>query len=260
MIKNLYRHRQYLFGSFWADFRYRYAGTALGIFWFIVNPLLDAFIYTVIFSQLMQLRTGGGRGISYTIFLLAGLFPWLTFSRIITVGSNSLNAGALYLRRLAIPPGIFIAKDVLVSLFSFFIYILVLIPINLFLGHLPSWHLILIPAVAILFAVMGFGMSLILGHLRVFFPDIAEVLPALMQLWRWTLPINFSQEIFPEWLRAIMQFNPPYYFILSFRSIIIDREMPQPVNWIYMMIWALLFFVLGSVVTRLLESDIRDQM
>lgn len=260
MIKDLFTHRRYLFGSFWAEFRYRYAGTALGIFWFIVDPLLDALIYTVVFTQLAGIRTGGGKGIDYAVFLMAALFPWLTFSRIITFGSNSLNAGSLYLRRLAIPPSIFIAKDTLVSLLSLLIYMIVLMLINPLLGHSLSWNLIFIPFVAILLALLGFGMSLILGHLRVFFPDVGEILQPLTQLWRWTLPINYSYDILPDWLRRIMQFNPPYLFIKSFRDIIVDRTAPSPITWVYMLAWVVFFFVIGSTVARLLESDVKDQM
>src|SRR5574339_672087 len=227
MIKDLFIHRRYLFGSFWTEFRYRYSGTALGFFWFIVNPLLDALIYTIVFSQLIGLRTGGGQGTTYAIFLIAALFPWLTFSRIITEGSNSLNTNSIYVRRLAVPPSIFIAKDTLVSLLSLMIYLAVLLPINLILGHHLSWSLLFIPPLAALLALLGFGISLILGHLRVFFPDVGEILPALVNLWRWTLPINYSYDIFPDWLRRIMQFNPPYLFIKSFRDIIVGYEVPS---------------------------------
>jgi len=260
MIKSLFVHRRYLFGSFWAEFRYRYAGTTLGIFWFIVDPLLDAIIYTVVFSQLIGFRTGGGRGIDYAIFLTAALFPWLTFARIITIGSNSLETGALYLRRLAIPPSIFIAKDTLVSLFSLFIYMAILIPFNLILGHPLTWNLLFIPPLAVMIALLAFGMTLIFGHLRVLFPDVGEVLPALVNLWRWTLPINYSYSIFPSWLRQIMQFNPPYLFIKSFRDIIVDGNAPLPMTWVYMLAWVTLFFVIGSTTARLLESDVKDQM
>lgn len=261
MIKDLFIHRRYLFGSFWAEFRYRYSGTALGIFWFIVDPLLDALIYTVVFSQLLGFRSGGGNGIDYAIFLIAALFPWLTFSRIITQGSNSLNTGALYLRRLPIPPSIFIAKDTLVSLMSLMIYMVVLLPINLILGHKMAWNLLLfIPLLSVLLALLGFGITLILGHLRVIFPDVGEILPALVNLWRWTLPINYSLSILPDWLRTILQFNPPYLFIKSFRDIIVERTAPSLITWVYMLAWVVFFYIIGSTVARLLESDVKDRM
>ena len=53
MLRNLYDYRRYIFGSFWMDLRYRYSGTALGFFWFIITPLLEVLIYAVVFSQIV---------------------------------------------------------------------------------------------------------------------------------------------------------------------------------------------------------------
>ena len=260
MLKNLFTHRRYLLGSFWADFRFRYAGTALGLFWFIINPLLEAAIYSVIFTYLIGIRTGGTRGVSYTLFLLTGLFPWLTFSQIITRGSNSLYSESVYLRRLPIPSDVFVAKDALVSMLSLLIYMVVLIPLNLLFKNALSWNLLILPVLVFLITALGFGISLILAHLRVFFPDIGEVLAVLVQLWRWTLPINYSLDIFPDWLRSIMLFNPPYYFITSFRDVLIDRKIPSIESWLYMSLWVLLFGLLGSFVARRLGSEVKDLM
>lgn len=260
MIKNLYLHRRYLLGSFWADFRYRYAGTALGLFWFIINPLLEALVYTVVFSQLVGFRSGGTRGVAYTLFLITGLFPWLTFSQTITRVSNSLNAESTYLRRLPIPSDVFVAKGALVSTFSLLVYMVVLIPINLLFGNSLSWTWFLLPVLVFLIGALGFGISLILAHLRVFFPDVGEILGVLVHLWRWTLPINYSIDIFPDWLRSLIVYNPPYYFISSFRDLIIDKQLPPAVAWLHMAGWTLIFLTLGSIISKRLGADVKDQL
>jgi len=260
MLKNLYNHRRYLLGSFWADFRYRYAGTALGLFWFIINPLLEALIYTVVFSQLLGLRTAGTRGVAYTLFLITGLFPWLAFSQTVTRVSNSLNAESTYLRRLPIPSDVFVAKGALVSTFSLLVYMVVLIPINLLFGNSLSWTWLLIPVLVLFIGTLGFGISLILAHLRVFFPDIGEILGVLVQLWRWTLPINYSIDIFPTWLQSLIVYNPPYYFITSFRDVIIDQKIPSVVAWVNMFVWTLVLLVFGSIISKRLGADVKDQL
>ena len=261
MLKNLYHHRYYLLGSFWTDFRFRYAGTALGLFWFIVNPLLEALLYSIVFSYLIGARSGGTRGVSYTLFLLVGLFPWFAFTHIITRGSNSLNISALYLRRLAISTDVFIAREALISMFSLFIYILILIPVNLIFDNALSWNILVVPALIFLFIAMGFGISLTLAHLRVFFPDVGEVLGVMVQLWRWTLPINYSYDIFPDILRSILiLFNPPYYFITSFRDVFLERRLPSPEAWLHMIAWVLFFGMIGSFVSNRLGAEVKDQM
>ncbi|MDD2921816.1 MAG: hypothetical protein PHQ36_05965, partial [Anaerolineales bacterium] len=144
MLKNLYVYRRYMFGSFWADFRFRYAGTVLGVFWFVVNPLLEAALYTVVFSQLLGARVSS-TGVPYILFLLTGLFPWMAFSQLINHGSNSLNAAAVYLRRLPIPSDVYVAKDALISMVSLAIYLIVMIPISLLFHGKLSWYLLVLP-------------------------------------------------------------------------------------------------------------------
>lgn len=260
MFKNLFFHRRFLFGSFWTEFRFRYAGSALGIFWFIVNPLLEAAIYSFVFSYLVGLRTSGAHGGSYTIFLLVGLFPWLAFSVMITQGSNSLNSASLFLRRLSVSTDVFVAKESLIAMLSLFIYVLVLVPINWWMGNPPTWSMLVLPVLVFLFIALGFGMTLILAHLRVFFPDVGEILGVLVQLWRWTLPINYSIDILPAWARALMKYNPPYFFITSFRDVFLDGRLPSWEAWGHMLGWVVIFVGIGSLVAGRLGAEVKDLM
>jgi lipopolysaccharide transport system permease protein len=260
MLKNLYAHRRFLFGSFWTEFRFRYAGSALGIFWFIVNPLLEAAIYSFVFTYLIGLRSGGARGGSYTLFLLIGLFPWLAFSTMLTQGSNSLNTASIFLRRLSVSTDVYVAKESLIAMLSLAIYEVILIPISLLLGGSLSWSMLILPVIIFLFVALGFGMSLALSHLRVFFPDVGEILGVLVQLWRWTLPINYAVDLLPEWARSIMKYNPPYYFITSFRDVFLDGKIPPVEAWINMVVWVVVFVAIGSVIAKRLGSEVKDQM
>lgn len=260
MFKNLFTHRRYLFGSFWTEFRFRYAGTALGIFWFVVNPILEAAIYSVVFSYLLGLRSQAGRGVSYTLFLVIGLLPWLAFSTMLTHGSNVLNSSSAFLRRLAIPTEIFVAKESLISMLSLVVYIVVLLFIGPFLGGKFTWNLLILPVLIVLFVLLGYGFSLVLSHLRVFFPDIGEILGVLVQLWRWTLPINYSTDILPGWLSRIFKFNPPYYFITSFRDLFLDGRFPEPIAWFAMIAWVTVLLLLGSLITHRLGTEVKDQL
>jgi ABC-type polysaccharide/polyol phosphate export permease len=260
MVRNLYIHRRYLFGSFWTEFRFRYAGTVLGVFWFIVNPLLEVAIYSLVFSYLIGIRSQGATGVSYTLFLMVGLMPWLSFSTTITRGSNALNSASTFLRRLAIPTDIFVAKETLISMLTLLIYVVILIPINLLFSNPLSWSLLVLPILIFLFIGLGFGLSLSLSHLRVLFPDIGEVLGVLVQLWRWTLPINYSLDILPDWLAPIFKLNPPYYFIVSFRDVFLEKRLPSLEAWLYMVGWVVIFGLLGSFVSRRLSAEVKDQM
>jgi homopolymeric O-antigen transport system permease protein len=258
MLKNLYTYRRYLLGSFWTDLRYRYAGTALGFFWVIVNPILEVLIYAVVFSQIVTIRSGGGRGISYVLFLTSGLFPFLAFSQMISRGSNAIKSNALYMRRSLVPSEVFVFKEGLLTSFSFLIYLVLLIPISLVANNPLTWQVLLMPFFAVLLLLLGFGMAIPLANFRILFPDLGEIIPVLLQLWRWTLPIMFSDKDFPGWLRRLMSINPPYYFIHSFRDVLIDHQIPSWGAWISIGFWIIVFIIIAQLVSRWLRNEVKD--
>ena len=49
---------------------------------------------------------------------------------------------------------------------------------------------------------LGYALSILGGSLRVFFPDIAHVLPVLLQIAMWTAPIVYTPEVVPAALRS----------------------------------------------------------
>ncbi|MBI5944984.1 MAG: ABC transporter permease [Chloroflexi bacterium] len=260
MINSLSRYRRYLLGSFWTELRYRYAGTTVGFFWFFVNPLLEVLVYTVVFSYVINLRTGGQRPSDYVIFLCTGLFPWLAFVENLNKGATVLIANRLYLNRLAMPPAVFVAKNSLLSYFTLLIYSVILIPVVLLFGNRLNWTLLLIPVIGFLFQLMGMGISLTLSHLHTLIPDVGEILNPILQLWRWTLPILFKDDIFPEFVRPLLRWNPPYYFITSFREILTEQSVPSATAWGFMVFWVILFSMAGIFTATKLYSDIKDSL
>jgi ABC-type polysaccharide/polyol phosphate export permease len=258
MLKNLYKYHRYLLGSFWTDLRYRYAGTALGFFWVIVNPILELIIYTVVFSQIVSIRSGGGRGISYVLFLTSGLFPFLAFSQMINRGSSAIKSNALYMRRSLVPSEVFVFKEGLLASFSFLIYLVLLLPISLVAHNPITWQAALMPLFAVLLLMLGFGMAIPLANFRILFPDLAEIVPVLLQLWRWTLPVMFTDKNFPGWLRRLMSLNPPYYFIRSFRDVLIEHTIPPIEAWLSMGFWILVFLFIAQLVSRWLRNEVKD--
>lgn len=247
-----------MLGSFWIDLRYRYAGTALGFFWVIVHPILEVLIYAVVFSQIISIRRGGGEGISYTLFLTSGLFPFLAFSQMISRGSNAIKSNAIYMRRSLIPSEVFVFKEALLSGFSLLIYLVLLIPISIIADNPITWSALLMPVSAFLLLLLGFGIAIPLANLRILFPDLGEIIPVLLHLWRWTLPIMFTDKIFPDWLRRLMSLNPPYYFIRSFRDALIEHSAPSMEAWVSMSFWIAVLLIIAHFVSRRLRNEVKD--
>ena len=260
MLKKLYQHRRYILENAWTDIRYRYAGTGLGIFWNIFNPLLEVAIYTFVFSQIINLRSGGDRGTAYVLFLCAGLFPWFSFSETLMQGSNAFQENASYLRRLPIHPAVFVTKYAVTSCINLLIYMVLLFLLAVFMDISPHWTQLLVMPLGLLLQAMAFGLTLILANIRFLISDVKEVMGAVIHLWRWLLPIVYTEDIIPVKFLSLFRLNPPYYFIQSFRMVFLDHQVPEIKAWLTMLAWAAFFIALGGFVSEKLSSDVRDNL
>jgi len=107
-------YRLFIWRSAISDLRYRYAGSAMGIFWNVLIPLLQILILTIVFSQIMEVRLpGAGSAKAFAIYLCSGLLPWLGFSECVSRGTQSFLENATYLKKLPIPEQIFVAQSTL---------------------------------------------------------------------------------------------------------------------------------------------------
>ena len=240
MFSALLSYRRYIWRNAWNELRYHYAGTGMGIFWNVIHPLVTILLYTLIFSWIFPQRAKGG---GYVLHLTSGLLAWRAFTDTIQRGSNAFIEHARYLKRLAIPPQVFVAKICVTGTLMLFLYYLLLLPISMWLGNDLGWSVIAFPGVLLALQLLAFGLALALAHLRALFPDVEQIVQAILPLWMWTLPVVYPETVIPPSLRAWLWLNPPYAFLRAIREAALDRQWPALKNWGAMAIW--LFCSLG---------------
>ena len=90
----LYQNRRLIWKLAKSDFKKRYAGSYMGAFWAMVQPVITVAMYWVVFVIIFPNRTGyasgGVEGVPYILFLTAGLVPWFYFSEALTSAMVSL--------------------------------------------------------------------------------------------------------------------------------------------------------------------------
>ena len=76
-LRELWDYRELLYFLIWRDVKIRYKQTAIGAGWVILQPLLTAGIFTVVFGHFAHLQTNG---VPYLVLTYAALLPWLLFA------------------------------------------------------------------------------------------------------------------------------------------------------------------------------------
>ncbi len=259
MLTDLFRYRSYIFQNAVRDIRHRYAGTGLGLFWHIIAPFMQIFIYWIVFSHIMPVPAGkDGAQYYIVIYLCCGVLPWVSFSEAISRGTASFQENASYLKRLPIPGHIFVATAAVTATMQLGISLVILIAFSLSLGLHAAWTWTLLPLICLMLQIVAFGIGLILGTLNVFFRDVAQFLIVFLMIWMWSTPIVYMESILGRHVQRCLPLNPAYPFFRAIHNVFLDGTLPPVWVWPAMVGWIVLFVTLGLLMFRGLQSEVRD--
>ena len=255
---DLYRYRE-LFGNLWRrDLQTRYKGSALGVLWSLINPLILMGIYVLVFSLLWKVAQVP----HYALYLLVGLTVWLFFSSSLTTASRSLLDSAALIRKVRFPRETIPASVVTVQLVTFtVVFALVAIVTVAVVGTFGPELLLVIPLMVCLFAFV-LGLSLLVSVLHAYFRDVAPILSAALLPWFFLSPIFFevtdiTKLASHEWARILLTWiNPIAPFITALRSVVYDGAVPDGGVLLYTLAAAVIGIAAGTVLFRRLQAEL----
>ncbi len=221
--RDLWRYRELLFFLAWRDILVRYKQTVIGIVWALGKPLLTMLVFTLVFSKLAKLPSGG---VPYPILVFAALLPWQFFSGAFSGAGDSLvsNAGMIskvYFPRLVIP-----ASAVIVAFVDFLISFAILIALMIWYGFAPNLRMLTLPWFTLVAFVAAMGSGLWIAALNVKYRDFRIIVPFIVQFGLYLSPVGFSSSIVPEKWRLLYSANPMVGVIDGFRWAILGGDTP----------------------------------
>lgn len=254
-LGDLWRYRDLIAILTTRDVKLRYKQTALGVVWVILQPLVAALIFAVIFGRYAKLPSNG---IPYLPFVFAGMLPWNLFAGALQRAGNSLISDSkliskVYFPRMAIPVASSIA--VLVDFGVALVVMLVLLP----LYNIPfTANLLLLPFVLVLTLVLAIGVSLFLSALNVYYRDFMYALPFLIQVWMYASPVVYSADLIPGPLKPIFAVNPMVGVIDGFRWALLGLGDFPAISLLISVVLAAVLFVGGALVFQRVERNFAD--
>lgn len=212
------------------DFKLRYQGSALGILWSVLKPLMIFVVMYFIFVKFLRITDSSIP--NYAITLLLGLSLWGFFTEAVTLGMNSIVARGDLMRKINFPKYIVIISSMVSALISLSINLLVVLAFAIFAGVKFQWSVLLLPFNIILLFATAFGLALILSTLYVKFRDISHIWEVFMQILVYSMPIMYpismvtKVSIFGVSIAKIMMLNPIALAIQDIRHNLIAHETP----------------------------------
>lgn len=252
----LWKYRELTYFLVWRDVKARYKQTAFGAAWAIFQPLLATIVFTIVFGYIVRVPS---EGIPYPLFSMAGLVPWMYFSRSLERISNSVIESTnmvtkVYFPRLVLPFG---------GLFSGLIdlgaALLVLLGMLAFYeGISLTLTIFLLPIFIFLAMITALGVGLWLSALNVYYRDVKYVVPFITQVWMYATPIIYPVSMVPEQFRLIYGLNPMVGVISGFRWALLG-EGSAP-DWTVLLSSAISILILftGLVFFQRMEEKFAD--
>lgn len=256
---NSYRGRHILKNMLIKDLKSRYAGSLLGPLWSILTPLYYIILYTFIFSTILKVRFSEDEGASsFVVYFLAGLIPWLFFSESVSRGSYAFLENGHIIKKVRFPIEVCALNVMLSSMVSFVIYLLLYLVYLLLIGRFSINSLFLLPLPLFIQVLLIIGISLGIGSITVFFRDITQLTPLLLNAFFFLTPIVYPVSVIPEDIRWVYNLNPFYWITNIYRSILINGTLPGWDQFLYPLILSIVVFYVGWFIFKKTNEAFKD--
>lgn len=255
LIQNLYDYRELLKTNVKKDIRGKYKGSFLGVLWSFINPLLMVVVYAIVFPYIMKIQTD-----NYLQYLICGVIPWNFFTTVMSMGMGSIKNNAGIIKKVYFPREILPISATLSGLVNFFISCPIIIIFCLFAGLGVSWHIVLVIVIAILQFFIIAGLVLGLSAVNVYVQDTEYIIQFFINMLFYATPILYPAEVFPKMVRWILNINPFTHIVNAYRDIFMYHTLPSLGSVVYMLIVAIVVFLLGMKIFRKLEKGFAEEI
>jgi len=240
------------------ELRQKYKGSALGVLWYFVNPLVLMGAYALVFSVLLKVADIP----DYPLFLLVGLIVWVFFSQALLAAAPSLVLNGALVRKVSFPRESIPTSVATVQLITFVVMLTVVTPVAVIVRGSLDPALALLPVIVVLLFGMVLGLSLVVSVLHAHYRDVEPVLATALLPWFFLTPIFLPVSDMPgvaahRWLGDLLQWgNPIAPFITAARDVLFDGTAPGADVMLYLVAAGAGALALGVLLFRRMERDL----
>lgn len=204
-VKRTWQYRRILELLVRRDLKVRYAGSALGYLWSVLDPLLMSLVYWFVFTKIFHRHVTFQ---PYILFLVIGQITYAWFQGGVSTGAKALHKEAQMVRSTNVPRELWVVR-VVASKGVEWVYSLPVVAIFA-LAYLkkPTLGVVYLPLAALLAFFLTLSLGLILAPITVLVRDIDRIIPVALRVLFYCSPVVYSVHDVPQSVHAIYAFNP----------------------------------------------------
>tara|TARA_Y100000588_G_scaffold392286_1_gene503604 strand:+ start:1617 stop:2483 length:867 start_codon:yes stop_codon:yes gene_type:complete len=261
----IWRYRDLLFLFVKRDIITAYKQTILGPLWYVIQPLFTSVIFTLIFNNLGQIKTGN---VDPFLFNLTGITLWNYFKQCLTGTSNTFTKNQNIFGKVYFPRAIMPLSVTISNLVKFGIQFLILVGFYVFYlikGDNLSVsfnYLMLLPLYVFMMALFGLGFGMLLSAMTTKYRDLTVLVgfgvQLLMYLSAVPYPLSEAKDKFPTTVATLVEYNPLSQIIEGFRFVVLNVGSIEVSKIFITLIICILTFLIGLVIFNKTEKSFID--
>lgn len=198
------------------EIRMQYVGSALGVVWQLITPLVMILVFWVVFS--VGFRVQPASGVPFAVWLTAGMAAWFAFAEIVSGSVHAVTGHSYLVKKVVFPVQALPLVKVMAALVNHLFFLAILIALMLILGVKFSFYSFQVIYYFICMVVLALGIGWAVAALNVFARDTARLVGVLLQVGMWATPILWDIKMLPDPWRSLFALNPMHYVVQGYRD------------------------------------------
>lgn len=256
---DIYKDRSMFWTLVKNDFRARFAGSYLGLFWAFIQPVITIVLYWFVFQ--VGLRSGNVSNHPFILFLVSGLVPWFYFSEAWNGASSSLIEYNYLVKKVVFNVGMLPVLKVASAMFVHLFFVAFVLLMRLLYGYETNLQLLQLLYYISCTAFLVLGLSYITAACTAFFRDMTQIVSIVLTIGIWVTPIMWNaQATIGGKLQVLFKFNPVYYIVDGFRDALLENIWfwEKPTWSIYFWCVSILVYLFGVKMFNRLKDHFSD--
>ncbi|MCG6553211.1 MAG: ABC transporter permease [Candidatus Magnetominusculus sp. LBB02] len=213
---DLYGNRGILVELARRDFKSRYLGSYLGIFWAFVNPVVYVAILWFVFQLGFKVKPADD--FPFILWLTPGLIAWFFISESISIATHSILDYSFLVKKVVFRVSVLPIVKIISALYVHVFFIIILLAAFFLYGYGFSIYLLQVPYYLFAALALILGISWITSSVTIFFRDAVHLVAMALQFGFWLTPVFWSVKAVPPKYLFLLKLNPLYYIIDGYRN------------------------------------------
>jgi len=259
-LKEYWRYRDLLSLFIRREIVVKYKQTILGPLWYIIQPLLQTLMFTIVFGNIAGIPTDG---VPKILFYLAGVTSWNYFAESLKLTSDSFIKNFQLYNKIYFPRAIIPMSIVFSNVLKFSIQLLLFLGIYFYylsnnINLQPNFTILLIPAYIIVTAGLALGFGLLISSLTTKYRDLNFLIQFGIQLWMYATPIIYPISEISANNQIYILANPMTSIIEAFKYAFLGVGLFSVNGLLYSFSFMCIILMIGFIMFNRMEKNFVD--